>query len=201
MNRSFTPEINYLHLALITCTQLDCIKMSSFRRLVAGITQIAITTGLGGAALLPAITPAQAKSNFDPVVIDICQHTMRTVPGTSEEGACLDSLAATAAFNSTATATQQARHACEAKGIADQGAAMAMCIVDTRRRGAAPALLIDPSLVRTSANPYTRMSFKDQRQAEEQSCATLGLQPDSGGFQSCVQTLDSALFDADNPER
>jgi hypothetical protein len=125
---------------------------------------------------------------------------MRTVLGTSDEGACTDSLTATAAMISKAEVTQQARQACVAQGVTDRGAAMAMCVVDTRDRGATPTLSIDRNVIRAGAKSYTRMNFKERHQAEEQSCATLGLQPDSAGFQSCVASLDAALFDADNPQ-
>jgi hypothetical protein len=179
---------------------MDGGDMAGFKAVLVGAAPLALAIVSGGLALLPAAGPAQARSTGNPQIMDICRHTMRTVSGTSDEGACIESLTATAAFISKATATQQARQACEAQGISDQGAAMAMCMVDRRDREASPALSIDPGLIRTSAKSYTRMNFKDQHQAEEQSCATLGLQPDTAGFQSCVASLDAALFDADNPQ-
>jgi hypothetical protein len=174
--------------------------MTNISRIYTSGMRLILAATVGSLALSPLTTAAQARSNVQPEIANICHRTMRTVSGTTDEGACTDSLTATAAAISKAEVTQQARQTCEAKGIPDQGAAMAMCIVDARGRGVTPTLSIDPNIIRTGAKSYTRMNFKDQHQAEEQSCATLGLQPDTAGFQSCVASLDAALFDADNPQ-
>jgi hypothetical protein len=47
---------------------------------------------------------------------------------------------------------------------------------------------------------YAYASRRDTFRREQLSCARLGLDPGSGAFPSCVASLDSSLFSADNPQ-
>jgi hypothetical protein len=179
---------------------MDGGNMARFKILFRGATPLALAITMGGLGVLPAVSPVQARSHVAPAIDSICQHTMRTQSWTSDYGACTESLTATMAAMSQSAVTQQARRTCEAQGVRGEGAAMAMCIVNTRQGAAAAPLSIDASIIPTGAQSYTRMNAKEQHQAEQQSCAALGLQPEGAAFQSCVHSLDAALFDADNPQ-
>jgi hypothetical protein len=174
--------------------------MSKIRNKYLAVSPLTLVAIMGSLALTQVSTPAQARSHAQSGIDSICQSTMRTLPNTSDFGACTDTLTEVAMQISQAQVTQDARRACEAKGVKGEGPQMAMCIVDTRRAAPPTPLAIDPGVIQKSALTYTRMNFREQHLAEEQSCAALGLQPEGAGFQGCVHALDAALFDADNPQ-
>ena len=173
--------------------------MSNFKRITASIAPIAFAMVLGGVANLPAVTAAQAKSNVNPAIADICRLTMQTFPGSNVYYACIETLSDTANDTAKAADTEQARQTCATEGLTERSSALALCIVNHRNPKTATPPPIDSSIIQTSAKAYWRMSNKEEHRAEEDSCATLGLQPDSRGFRACVDALDRALLEANFP--
>ena len=174
-------------------------KMPPFESIM--LKSCATATAIATAAIM--ITPglAQARSDRadDPArtaIAAVCKSVMRLSPGTTGYGACTDSLSETAHRIGDAQATTQARQDCLQSG-SGAGQGLALCMVD-RIHSAAPS---QPTFQVAGApgggKSYPYMSFKEQRASEERSCATLGLEPGSGGFASCVASLDASLLDAD----
>lgn len=102
---------------------------------------------------------------------------------------------------SDARLTALANEECERQGFERGTAALARCVVLTRRgelRSASPQLI--PAAAATPhMESYFSVSRSQQEEREELSCAHLGLHPASGGFQQCLASLRMALIGARLP--
>ena len=165
--------------------------------------------GRGGALALAFIFAAAAAPSpslaaqhvADPAhggVSAICRSVMRLSPGTSDFGACTDSLGATLQQIGAARAIGDARQTCLDAGLRPGDPGLAVCEVKSRHAGIAREPLLQPASVEAGKS-YPYMSFRERRRSEQLSCANLGLEPGGSAFGGCVAGLDAALLDADVP--
>jgi hypothetical protein len=151
---------------------------------------------LGAAQAAPAATYAEGRSG----VADICRSVMGTSSGTSQQGACMDALSHSVRRLSDAGTHADARRACESTGLRADDPAFDRCIVQRIHgaRGDGPPTRIQATSGR-AAGPYSHASPSEIRYRERLACASLGLDPDTQAYASCVANLDSAMFEADHP--
>jgi hypothetical protein len=118
--------------------------------------------------------------------------------------ACMQSLSRSMHDAARARAMNQARADCAARGDRRGSPDMAVCVLQSSeaRPAAAPDLAIrDAGVEPAVSRSYAYASPRDSFRREQLSCARLGLDPGTGAFQSCVASLESSLFDADNPSQ
>jgi hypothetical protein len=124
---------------------------------------------------------------------------MRLSPGTTDFGACTDSLGATLHQLGAARGRVEARLACLDAGFRPGDPALAACEVERARAAAWPVPALQPANLEAVDKTYAYMSFRERRRSEELACANLGLEPAAAAFTGCVARLDAALLDADTP--
>jgi hypothetical protein len=119
-----------------------------------------------------------------------------------EFDACGLSLAESVRMLSEARLTALANEECERQGLMRGTAALAKCVVLTRRgemRSESASLAPAPGSTVAAEKSYFSVSRSQQEEREELSCAHLGLHPASVGFQQCVANLRTALLTAQYP--
>jgi hypothetical protein len=151
---------------------------------------------LGAAQAAPAAPYGEGSSG----VHGICRSVMGTGPGTSQEGACVDALSHSVRRLSDSGTHADARRACEANGVRTDDPAFDRCVVQRIHgtRGDGPPARVQATSGR-AAGPYSHASPSEIRYRERLACASIGLDPDTQAYASCVANLDSAMFEADHP--
>jgi hypothetical protein len=130
---------------------------------------------------------------------ELCRSVIGVRPGLELYSNCVESLSSSAARLNRTGAFQDARRACLDKGAPMAGPALAECELATANatQVSAPLPVAAP---KGSDKSYFYASTRDIRRREQTACAELGYEPGSGGFSSCVASLDAALFAADHPQ-
>lgn len=149
-------------------------------------------------AAAPASLAAEAQGSD---VAGVCRVVLGTQPGTSQDGACIDSLSHSARSLSEARTNDDARRACAASGATANDPAFDRCVVRKRHDMSDTRSIVRVRTPPTerAASPYSHASPREVRYRERLACASLGLDPDTRGFSACVTDLDAALFAADHP--
>ena len=113
------------------------------------------------------------------LVRQTCSDVMGLTVGVAEFDACGDSLAQSVLVRNDADLIARTSAHCEREGFEPGTAALAKCVVLSKRSVA--------------------QSADQQNERMELSCAHLGLHPGSGAFKQCVANLRNALLFVQNP--
>jgi len=164
------------------------------------------------ALVIPALAVCACASNprtelygLDPASAAMVRQTCTDIMGLRagvEFDACNDSLAQSVRALHDARVIARANERCEQQGLLPGTAALATCVVVSKRTEAPPAWEHAAPISVSDAHPgrsYFRMSPSQQDERMELSCAQLGLHPAWGGFRQCVMNLKDAIFTAQNP--
>jgi hypothetical protein len=120
------------------------------------------------------------------LVRQTCSDVMGLTVGVAEFDACGDSLAQSVLVRNDADLIARTSAHCEREGFEPGTAALAKCVVLSKRTLAQSA--------------FPEPAGADQQtERMELSCAHLGLYPGSGAFKQCVTNLRNALFFVQNP--
>ena len=150
-----------------------------------------------GAVALGASAPAAlAHESQTGVIADSCRAVLGLQPGEEHYVNCMQNLQASQDDFAHGQALGLARSSCLDQGLKPGSAELAVCTLKTKTSAAPPRAI--PVSTATKSWPYA--SFDERREREQLACARLGLDPTSGGFDSCVAGLAAALFAADNPQ-
>jgi hypothetical protein len=184
--------------------------LQSFHQAMAEVGRaktLAIALALAGAA---TVTLAQANAaraaphDQRSRVGDICGSTVGLEPGQAQYEGCVDSLSDSLRSLTQGRAAWAAHDACLDKGLKLGSPDLAVCTLqstEAKALGATDLTLANAGAARGSIKSYFSTSNRDQFRREQLACAQLGLDPVSGAFDSCVASLRSALFAADNPSQ
>jgi hypothetical protein len=151
--------------------------------------------------------PAGIPSGQVTRVGQICQSVMGIEPGEEHYYACVSSLSDSVKGLDQSDAMQRAHSACAERGLEPDSPGFAECVLRTSDAAAlSGANLSDSGTAqavsttdRRSSKSYFYTSPRDVFHREQLACARLGFDPAYSAFDSCVASLGSALFDADNP--
>jgi hypothetical protein len=129
----------------------------------------------------------------------ICRSVVGAAPGTTQFGACYESMTRSAAVLASERRLGASRDACLRRGLSPDTPDGAQCVLANSRATAAapaPAGTIPAS---APARSYMSASPAEAHRRFETACASLGYDPASRGFDACVTRLHSSMFQADNP--
>lgn len=168
----------------------------------------AIIPALSACAMFPAsaqqITPQQTAA-----VEATCTKVMRLHQGQSEFEACVSSLSDSVAYQVHAYYAANAYRDCAQTGLKRESPEFSRCVLDNensqrdghRQPGGATARLNASYITPADSDPddYFGTSNTMRHRREQYSCAQLGLEPDTGAFQSCVANLDMEIFTTEHP--
>ena len=160
---------------------------------------LALSASLAGAAAAAPYNPERLPADQFAQVGRLCQSVIRVQPGEAHYVGCVESLSDSWRGLEQARTLSGARASCLDRGLKPDTPDLAEC--ELRAAQSAPPV-IRPVSTRdepVSGKSYFYASPSDVHRREELSCARLGFEPGSGGFQSCVAGLQSAMFAADNP--
>lgn len=160
--------------------------------------------GVAGYAAAGSFNPHNSPPDRAADVGDICRSVVRVGPMSADYYACVRSLSDSMRHAARNEAMDQARADCAGRGYRRGSPDMAVCVLQSSqvKPGAVPDLAIrDAGDEPAPSRSYAYASQRDTFRREQLSCARLGLDPGAAAFQSCVASLDSALFDADNPSQ
>jgi hypothetical protein len=156
-----------------------------------------------------AQTAASLSPQQSALIRSTCENIMR-VGQTIDFDVCTASLSDSLVTHQKSYAFAQIDRACSDQGLVSGTAAYATCVLDRKRQYAnsptpvnvagpspAPTLTYHPS----DSEDYYHMTFDTKRRREQDSCAQLGLDPDSGELQQCVAALDASLYNSDHRKR
>jgi hypothetical protein len=130
----------------------------------------------------------------------ICRSVVGASPGEAHYVGCVESLSESQRSFDHDRAVGQARASCLAEGLRPNTPDLAECTLNRSRTARADAVRPVVAADRPgAAKSYFYASPSEVHRREETSCAGLGLEPGSGGFASCVASMQSAMFAADNP--
>jgi hypothetical protein len=132
---------------------------------------------------------------------DICKSVIRVSPHEERYSSCVESLSNSLAKLGRGAALEQARNTCIAKGLKANTPELAECVLsgsDSKADPPSPLRPVSELTVPGAAKPYSYTSNENIFRREQLSCAELGLDPTSGAFNTCVASLETALFEADN---
>lgn len=138
-----------------------------------------------------------------------CSNVMGLTKGEAEFSGCVSSLSATIAGQLQASATNGAYRDCEEMGLKSETPDFSRCVLDRENSQLAsnnlqtnPASGIDVGYSQPKngkIESYFHTTFDERHRREQYSCASLGINPGSSGFVSCVNDLDMTLFGIDHP--
>jgi hypothetical protein len=148
----------------------------------------------------PDDLPADQVANVNTA----CRSVMGLQPGSANYGGCIDSLMTSARGLDRGEALQSGRAACLSRGLRPGGAGFAVCELQSAHADPVKATDADATVVAAAEEPggarsYAYTSPENVFRREQLSCARLGLDPADEAFATCVASLQSALFAADNP--
>ncbi|HXS07709.1 MAG TPA: hypothetical protein VN723_13040 [Rhizomicrobium sp.] len=151
----------------------------------------------------PTVTPQQTAA-----IEATCTKVVRLRPG-QEFDACVSSLTDSVADLISADYANNAYRACANAGLNRETVEFSRCVLDhenTRRDAGelpagAAAKLNTAFITPADSNPqdYFESSFPMRLRREQYACGTLGFEPDTGAFVSCVNKLDAEIFVVDHP--
>jgi hypothetical protein len=138
-----------------------------------------------------------------------CSKVMRLKDWTSEYQGCVSSLSDSLAYRVHQERVGNAYVDCAQNGLKRDTIEFSRCVLDRENAGTAtggpsggPAATRDVAYVTpadTNPEDYFEASFDTRHRREQYACAQLGLQPESGNFVSCVNKLDTDLFNIEHP--
>jgi hypothetical protein len=162
-----------------------------------------IVTGAAWPVAAAPYNPSNLPADQLQRVGRICESVVGVHRGEEHFDSCLESLSGSLASAAHDRGMQQARGDCLAKGYAPNSPALAEC---TLQAGSAHASW-DPANAPDDArgNPGSTKSYfyaspREAHRRYQIACARIGLNPTGGAFDSCVASLQSSLFAADNPQ-
>jgi hypothetical protein len=175
------------------------------RILLVSLTAIPL---LGACATLQAsateVTPQQTA-----MLQATCSKVMRLKDWMSEYEGCVSSLSDSLAYQVHQERIGTAYAGCAQSGLKRDTVEFSRCVLDRENAGMATggspggsAATHDAAYVtQADTNPedYFEASFDTRHRREQYACAQIGLQPESGAFVSCVNKLDSDLFNIEHP--
>ena len=126
----------------------------------------------------------------------------RVRPGEEHYDICVESLSGSLRGVDYGLAIQDARRGCLDQGLSPGSPALAECTL--RASETTPVRLggqqaIDGQATAGPSKSYFAMSPREAFHRAQYACASLGLNPASEAFASCVANLRANLFSADNP--
>jgi hypothetical protein len=191
------------------------------------LSTLACLAAGAGIAACAADTPHNPDALADPqisAVQQICQSVLGLSPAEGSNGAtlipanrhlaagtthyqgCVASLSDSLQAASVRESTQAADAACRARGLASDGGALALCVLQQMHtsdaRGSAslqPAINQGPGTAPRATGSFFYAFAGQVRQREQLACAALGLEPGTEEFSNCVSGLRSTFFAIDNP--
>lgn len=175
-----------------------CSFRPRLRRPAKALAAAALATGLASGASAAPYNPAGLPALQLAQVGELCRTAVGVKPGFTNYDACVESLSASVARLDRASVRQAAHGACAGQAVA--GPALAQCELDAADRAAPTAARADAAPTAPPAKPYLMANARELRLREQRACAGLGYNPTSGGFASCVASLDAALYAADHPQ-
>jgi hypothetical protein len=167
----------------------------------------AIIPALSACAMFPAsahVSPQQTAA-----IEATCTKVMRLHQGQSEFQACVSSLSDSVTYQVSADYAANAYRDCAQTGLKRETPEFSRCVLDNENsqrdaqqlpNGAAGRL--NASYIKAADNDpddYFGTSNTMRHRREQYSCAQLGLEPDTGAFQSCVANLDLEIFTTEHP--
>jgi hypothetical protein len=150
------------------------------------------------------VTPQQTAA-----IEATCTKVMRLHKGQSEFEACVSSLSDSVSDQIRADVATVGYRECAQAGLKRDTTEFSRCVLDRENaqrdagqplQGAAAKLnatYVTPSDSDPRDYFETNNAFRHRR--EQYSCAQLGLEPDTGAFQSCVANLDLNIFTTEHP--
>ncbi|MBS0364034.1 MAG: hypothetical protein JSR98_21885 [Proteobacteria bacterium] len=169
-------------------------------RLHVCVLSLLSTAAVSGCAAAAPYNPANLSAARLAQVDELCASTIGLKPGFTADDACVESLSTSAARLDRAGVREAAHRTCLDQG-AGAGATLARCELDAADRAGATASATGGAAASAHpAKPFYRASSREARTREQRACAGLGYDPTSGGFASCVASLDAALYAADHPQ-
>jgi hypothetical protein len=173
------------------------------RRLAAVAASVLAVAGIGACASAAPYNPDNLPSDQVAGVNNVCRSVMGLSAGTSDYGACVDSLMRSARRVDRGLRLEAARASCLKQGLQSGSPDFDVC--ELRSAGAQPvhAMGEGPAMIAADnpggAKSYAYSSPENVFRREQLSCARIGLDPAERAFTVCVAGLQSALFAADNP--
>ena len=174
-----------------------------FRKLFIAVSLAPLLAACAtGPSTAQNMTPGQTAA-----IEATCTKVMRLPPG-AEFLACVSSLSDSVAGLESADYANRSYDACEQAGLKRGTPAFSRCVLDREngKRDAASAPAVASKLdaapiapADTNQDSYFASNFNVRHRREQYACAQLGLEPDTGGFTSCVNNLDMEIFVVDHP--
>jgi hypothetical protein len=162
---------------------------------------------LAGALVLAAFVGQAHAAAFNPDnlppgdiadVSNICRSVIGAEPGSAQYVGCIESLSASWTGLQHGRSAAEARSDCLARGLRPGTSELAVC--ELRTAVTTPARRFPATTVESpTAGSYFNASPREVHSRNQMSCARLGHEPVSGGFDSCVASLHASQFAADNP--
>jgi hypothetical protein len=179
-------------------------KLRSVARGLGAIAGLIPLAGVGVCFAASPYNPDHLPADQTARIGEICRAVMGLEAAEAHYQACLDSLMASARSLDDAQAVLQARAGCLKQGLAANSATLAECElqpaavrpVDVASVGRDSA---GAAAEAGAAKSYSYASPREVFHREQRSCARLGFDPIAEGFGACVASLQSAMFEADNP--
>lgn len=178
-------------------------RFRRLRTLASGSAAAALVAGSAACAPMAPYNPDRLPAEQMSRVGEICHTTMGLeANANSHYLACEESLSHALAARRDGGAIIATRHACEAQGLKPNTVALSECELHGAPRmltqtDYAPGEVAAPAAKKTRS--YFYASNDEVRRREQEACAEIGYDPVGDGFASCVASLQSSLFDADNP--
>lgn len=150
------------------------------------------------------VTPQQTVA-----VKAICARVVRLREGDAEFDGCVSDLSDVMAQRVQYAMAVRSYKACAAAGHARNTPDFSRCVLDQKKQAVMQGASLSDAVLRmnvadiapadSSAQSYYSAGFDMRRQREEYACAQLGLEPGSGSFLTCVNKLDTDLFNIAHP--
>jgi hypothetical protein len=133
-----------------------------------------------------------------------CSRVMGLRPGEAEFAGCVDTLSDSLARETSYDRAAAAYRACAQQGVAHGTPDFGRCVLDSEGTATPQdaAQTLNAAEVTAPANftgGYFSASFPMRYRRAEYACATIGLQPSSGPFESCASDLDSNMWLIEHP--
>ena len=172
------------------------------RRFASGFLPMvipAIVMWAGAPAVAAPYNPLRLPADQVAGIDRICGGVMGLSRGEQHFQSCVDSLMRDADEVDRGQDFGAARSACLSAGLSPGQPALAECEL---RRGEVARTLDAPidADVGAPVKSYFYASNDEVRRRERMACARLGLEPAGAAFNSCVASLQGAMFQADNPQ-
>jgi hypothetical protein len=125
----------------------------------------------------------------------VCASVLGLEPNEAQYGGCVDSLSASAQSLGRAHRLWRAQSDCLGEGHRADTPELAECEVTKNR----PSPVAIDGRSSGSASSYFYASPTEVRRREQEACAHLGLDRADEAFSTCVENLQTNLFETDNP--